>query len=115
MTYKQAEEKIFDAYFKDEIKPLNMDYCVCGTLCNNTHDWYRFSGYKCSHGYSGDDFKRIENALLCNLTGSSYTEEELFNGICASLEVLKTIHKSKGEIIDEVPVFIKRTIFQNLK
>lgn len=36
LTYKQAESKIFDAYFRDEIRPLSPEFCFCGTLCNNS-------------------------------------------------------------------------------
>lgn len=37
-------------------------------------------------------------------------EAALFNGMVASLEILKQIHISRGEIIDTPPVFPKRTL-----
>ena len=35
LTYKQAEDRIFKAYFNDEIKPLDSQFCFCGTLAPN--------------------------------------------------------------------------------
>jgi len=39
MTYKQAYDKIIDAYFKDEIKPMDSNFCFCGTLHGAKRGW----------------------------------------------------------------------------
>lgn len=115
LTCKQAYGKIIDAYFKDEIQPCNRNFCFCGTLCDNTSNWYG-SGlqgwHKDYNGYSGDDFVRMENALLSELIADDHPcyEEVLFSRMCAALEVLKQIHLERGEVIDEAPVFTKRTL-----
>ena len=115
-TYAQAYNLIIDAYFKDEINPGNPFFCFCGTLCDNTHAWYgsRMSGYHYgSHGYTGDDFVRMEKALCSNQRNKGndpHYEDSLFNGMCAALEVLKEIHRSRGEDVDSVPEFTKRQL-----
>lgn len=122
LTYKEAKEKIFDAYFKDEIQPFNTCFCFCGTLCDNNSSWYNFhAGLHCdgmllqthypSHGYSGEELKRMEYALLRELPiDRNNYEVKLFEGMCSALEVLKEIHKSRGENVDEEIPFVKRDL-----
>jgi hypothetical protein len=126
MTYNEAYNKIIDAYFKDEIKPFHPAFCFCGTLCENKAEWYGISlfestmggvfssSHHASHGYTGQHFERMESALLNRLCfvdqKSDNWEDALFKGMCAALEVLKQIHLSKGEIIDEVPEFKRRVM-----
>lgn len=123
MTYKQAYDKIIEAYFKDEIHPLDSSFCFCGTLCDNKTDWFGSARYFHfdSHGYKGDDFVLMETALLdtiypsdtpvgFNCIGSPGYEQLLFEGMCAALDVLKQIHIERGEAIDEVPEFTKRQL-----
>lgn len=132
LTYKEAYDKIIDAYFKDEIKPMDAEFCFCGTLNNNSSNW-KVADY----GYSYRDFKMMESALLIRLsdfyivninkgrdvehsfwvgsvceTGEEY-ENALFNGMCAALDVLKQIHLDRGEIIDE-PIKFKKRELQSL-
>ena len=42
-------------------------------------------------------------------------EDKLFEGMCAALEVLKQIHKERGEDVDSVPEFKKRKLQTNEK
>jgi hypothetical protein len=121
--------KIIDAYFKDEIRPMSPSFCFCGTLNDNKNNW-------CSREpnnkpqYSFQEFGEMEAALLealipfgANRTGvgagewrgslersKNGYEEALFKGMCAALEVLRTIHEEHGEIIDQSPVFKKREL-----
>lgn len=115
MTYKDAYDKIIQAYFKDEIKPMNKHFCFCGTL---GVEWWTGSG-----DYRIAEYQRMEFALLSEMgvvgifragpsvcqfisTGDPSKhpkyEDTLFNGMCAALEVLKEIHRSRGENVDEV-------------
>lgn len=119
LTYKEAYDKIIDAYFKNEIKPLDSRFCFCGSLCNGKQ-WLCGNEF-----YSSSEYKRMESALLYELrmipthctTNHTYHyipspgyEEKLFDGMVAALDVLKQIHISRGEIIDEPVTFKKRDL-----
>lgn len=120
LTYKQAEDRIFKAYFKDEIQPYNPDFCFCGSLCDNKRDWYSKAAYAIGwhfdfYGYSGSDFYKMEFALLDRISEISENDENyedaLFEGMSAALDVLKQIHLERGEIIDEpIETFKKREL-----
>ncbi len=131
MTYKQAEDKVFKAYFKNQIKILDPHFCFCGTLSGGD-DWTTvvFSEIK-PPPYSYNEYGRMEKALFSPFKNvewcdngeistsgimNSYDilkledfEDKLFEGFCAALSVLKEIHISRGEIID-APVFKKRQL-----
>lgn len=125
LTYKQAYDKIIDAYFKGEIEPGDNQFCFCGTLANDD-EWRRFGGM-----YRRDEYLNMEHALFSGMSIVLKTkvdsfmsiidfnelkerdkyEEALFEGMCAAIEVLKDIHRSRGENVDEdVPVFTKRQL-----
>jgi len=122
LTYKEAYNKIIDAYFKDEIKPLDTNYCFCGTLSPN-RGW-DFQLNDCEYPYSRTEYRRMELALLDKLSDckivskkgvysffpSHSYEKKLFSGMCAALEVLKQIHKDRGENVDEETTFTKRVL-----
>jgi hypothetical protein len=121
MTYNEAYNKIIDAYFKNEIKPYKAKFCFCGTLCDKSDAWHGVTGFtifQSAHndynGYAGDDFVRMETALLESIRGvrrlSDAYEDALFAGMCAALEELKAIHKSRGENVDELPKLTKRQL-----
>jgi len=121
LTYQQAYDKIIQAYFRDEIKPKDSCFCFCGNLCDNSNAWHHGNGFlnhKPSHGYSGKELIRMEVALMFNSTlmeeygkeGSKEYEDALFIAMCAALEVLKQIHKERGEDVDGVPEFTKRNL-----
>ena len=134
MTYQQAYNKIIDAYFKDEIKPFDAQFCFCGTLCGSS-DWL----YNREDSYSPAEYTKMELALFSGLRsiglrimqnqGSTATpvmgildvitharyEDALFAGMCAALEVLKEIHRERGENVDDVPEFTKRMIDTSVK
>lgn len=129
MTYKQAYDKIIDAYFKDEIRPMNPSFCFCGTLDGGSDDWCYAKGLF----YTKKEYVKMEYALLIKLlpfgieedgghshpgqwSGDLYTEKEgyedtLFSGMSAALDVLKQIHLDRGEIIDDpIETFKKREL-----
>lgn len=123
LTYKEAYDKIIEAYFKNEIQPLSASFCFCGTLANNECEWFDIrNSEKIIHGYSGLEYFKIESALLktmqkefggpiCASFDSPLYEDALFNGMCVALEVLKEIHRSSGENVDEEVVpFTKRNL-----
>lgn len=131
LTYKQAYDKIIQAYFRDEIKPKNSDFCFCGTLSPNRGDWnviQYFSwgeekpefinyNYNWAEPYTLYEYKKMEWALIHhkNIYGGYNNvncdgEDALFAGMSAALDVLKEIHQSRGEDVDGVQVFTKREL-----
>lgn len=126
LTYKQAYDKIIEAYFKDEIEPGDVEFCFCGTLSHDKN-WHLKNRNKKVYTYSLKEYSEMEYALLkpmgCDRLHNSPAswgipgnvlakvddyENMLFTGMCAALDVLKQIHIERGEIIDEVPEFKKR-------
>lgn len=122
MTYKQAYDKIIEAYFKNQIEPYLSSFCFCGTLCDNKTDWRAdkyegiFSGdvHKDFMHYTGKQYADMERALLLPLVKvhiySLRYEDTLFEGMCAALDVLKSIHKERGEDVDEELKLTKRNL-----
>lgn len=136
LNYQQAYDKIIDAYFKDEIKPFDADFCFCGTLAGSGSWVWRkrhvdFPFIQEAHNYTPFEYRKLEIALLtpfkrigarqCGLGRGDWTEEDsyksgnyeevLFSGMCAALDVLKEIHRSRGENVDEVQTkFVKREL-----
>ncbi len=130
MNYQTAYNKIIEAYFKDEIQPLQPKFCFCGTLSPNS-SWniqrrYRL-WYDISYPYTPHEYGLMENAFLkplvdVPLEGDTFSfggrtfvpsplyEGKLFEGMCAALEVLKQIHIGRGEKIDEEIIFKKREL-----
>lgn len=131
-SYKEQYDKIIDAYFKGEIKPMDSKFCICGTLDNNDSSWCDY-GIKNGKHYTQKEYGRIEYALLNQMrrfgveyefaennhtggwcgplrTDKSGYEDALFSGMCAALEVLKQIHIEHGETIEDTPVFTKRNM-----
>lgn len=131
LTYRQAYDKIIQAYFKDEIKPNDLAFCFCGTL-QGSDKWYFPISYANILLYTGKEYKRMEHALFeafeeyadqsfpCfhvdyNEETIPDYEERLFKGMSAALDVLKEIHRSRGENVDEViPAFTKRELAKAL-
>jgi hypothetical protein len=124
MKYSEAYDKIIQAYFNDEIKPNNTNFCFCGTLCGGKQ--WASRGLQNIVWYSYEEFGEMEKALFSpwphvvfyanGMTGGRADElaedyeEKLFVGMCAAIEVLKQIHITRGEIIDETPSFTKRQL-----
>ncbi|MDB5200534.1 MAG: hypothetical protein JWO92_2497 [Chitinophagaceae bacterium] len=137
MTYNEAYNKIIDAYFKDEIKPFDERFCFCGNLSNNCSSWNNLhSRYFEESPYTYEEYKRMElhlmNTVVLVTTGQLWQsengigieviktvkeikvhpdyEDALFSGMCAALDVLKQIHKGRGENVDEEIPFTKREL-----
>jgi len=115
LTYKEAYDLVIEAYFRDEIRPLEAQFCICGTLCGNDSGWY-LDSYKPNYvnaGYTGRELKMIEEPLIDHFIDDEDNpeyENALFNGMCAALEVLKKIHRERGENVDELPALTKRQL-----
>jgi hypothetical protein len=133
MTYNEAYNKIIEAYFKDEIRPFDPDFCFCGTLNRNNNSWCNlYHDSSVVPEYQPMEFVKMESALLTPFIKISNNvervgddpgewsghvcpstlgyEDALFAGMCAALEELKAIHKSRGENVDELPKLTKRQL-----
>lgn len=141
MTYKQAYDKIIDAYFKDEIRPFHPEFCFCGTLCDNTRAWTcslsidilpytlleygamekaLFSGFpgtiwKRNGTVNTSEFDKIYKTISLNELLYPEAEEHIFNGMCAALDALKQIHIGRGENVEELPLLTKRNLQDDKK
>lgn len=123
MTYNEAYSKIIDAYFRDEIRAMDSNFCFCGTLSPVGGRWNIYYEAK-EHFYTHHEYKKMEFALIHTVNENKgnndydpkkhpYNEQyeaALFAGMSAALDVLKQIHIERGEVIDEVPVFTKRQL-----
>lgn len=128
LTYRQAYDKIIEAYFRNEIEPGSNEFCFCGTLSKD--DEWRFAKGN-EYPYSRDEYLKMEHALFSGMSIALNTivscgisvfdfddlkkkekyEEALFFGMSSALEVLKDIHRSRGEKEDEAtPEFTKRQL-----
>lgn len=113
LTYKQAYDKIIEAYFKDEIKPYDPKFCFCGTLNKGCDDYWKTYDIKLDGiYYYGAELQKLEEALFSKLPRycPDRGEEKLFAGMCAALDVLKEIHRERGENVDELPTLTKRQL-----
>lgn len=140
LTYKEAYDKIIDAYFKDEIQPYNTEFCFCGTLGyakyspSNNGRWMQWAPI-----YTTEEYTKMENALLKTIADRLLGEENylsiylgtvedtlrgnrkkvdthpnyedaLFEGMCKALDELKEIHRQRGEDVDSLPQLTKRKL-----
>lgn len=105
MTFKEAYDKIIEAYFKDEIKPFEAEFCVCGTLHGSScWQWAEDSPY------SNLQYIKMEHALFRgikeidgrNWSAAEFVNSELaiFTGMSMAIDVLREIHESRGEVIE---------------
>ena len=141
LTYQQAFNLITEAYIKDEIRPYKQEFCFCGTLNNNDGQYWSSAKKKHDgHYYYGFEFQRMEEALLRgikkivlpednsndilfigsgskrdDIQESEKYEDALFQGMSDALDVLKQIHRERGEDVEEVQTkFTKRQLQKGL-
>lgn len=105
-TYQSQYEKLIQAYFKDEIEPMNPFKCFCGVIANNNGMWLYQDKKESKEPYTLEEFRRVEAVFLFGinaidikfLTDGKYTDEGLFNGLLRGLEELKLIHLEHNEL-----------------
>lgn len=124
LTYRQAYDKIINAYYKDDIKPMSTEFCFCGTLSPDP-DWNYADSEKEKYPYSLKEYRIMEAKLLYGdnkkdpwkwykklneFEDYPGYEDDLFVGMSDALEELKKIHMERGENVDDVPEFTKRSL-----
>lgn len=155
LTYKQAYDRLTEAYIAGKVEPFNPCSCFIGNLLL-TDNWMElrngWSECKVNKGrnplfinyenYTNIEIVRMEHifmkeyvmnhptgkgknfsTLIMYYSGEDYVinrmansgidEEALFKAFCVALDELREIHLSKGEDLEEVPVF-KRRLQTNL-
>lgn len=135
-TYKEQFDKITRAYIANELEPYDNCACFIGNLLNNDPEWssgrirtnFRefsiqksgiMSAEACikrqAYGfYTLHEIYEMEANFMSTIEHSAsnteyYNEDGLFHAMESTLEMLKQIHISKGEQVDEIP-FTKRQL-----
>lgn len=122
-TFIEQYNKVTKAYMNNELKPLDSCACFIGNMLNNKSENWTFCrefnplknpNYsfilipnlmeKEYNFYTSEEIYKLErNFLLMSYCGffNSLTEESLFKAMESTLDMLKKIHESKGEIVEE--------------
>lgn len=130
-TYKEQFDKITRAYIANELNPLDGCACFIGNLLNGNSRWT--FGRKFDWGndglatvcnekfllsivkkeanglYTAQEIVDLEENFLDKYACLLSREDALFHAMESTLEMLKQIHISKGEIVDPIP-FAKRQL-----
>ena len=138
-TYQEQFNKLTEAYIRNKVNPYWGCARFVGNLLNNNGDWeigrelkvscqkpdYDYSiksgncissvlKKECNNLYDAIDIFELEKKFLrsynTSLAEGIDREDALFKAFEVTLDLLKQIHISKGEIIDQEPVFKKRTL-----
>lgn len=127
-SYNEMFNKITEAYISGKLEPCNSCACFIGNMLNGKYGWadkrilsnpiiaLKPDEYETVFGfYTMSEIVSMEENFLhtINLSDgqkSNKYEDTLFMAMETTLDMLKSIHESKGEIIDEAPVFTKRQL-----
>jgi len=135
-TFKEQSEKIIQAYLKCEINAGDACACFVGNLLNNKGEWIdgrhsfeygkvdpnknmRSRAIECINQesnslYTLQEILELEEKFMTERytrTGNDMNREDaLFNAMTSTLEMLKQIHISKGEVIEDEITLQKREL-----
>lgn len=123
-TFYQQRDKLIIAYMQGKLDLCVNSECGVGTILNNYGRWAFVKSiqvdvvsnamkeiFEITGGlYTRQDLINLEMCILNIWANGNFTEDSLFQGICAFLDLLKTIHLSSGEIIEEEIVVEKRKL-----
>lgn len=144
MTYKQAFDRLTEAYIAGNVNPFNPCSCFVGNLLGTerwislrTSSWTdcvvargRHPNYIEYENYTNQEIIDLEHIFMKTYSENhpleglikklsfhiladildNLNEDALYKAFSITLDKLKEIHISKGEIIDKAPVFIKRQL-----
>ncbi len=138
-TFKEQYQKIVSAYYKNKLTPFDNCACFIGNMLNQNVDWQYIRDYgpkgksiisrsirclnigasaiKFESGnlYTTEEILILENNFMKVLDSFSWSpppEDNLFNAMESTLLLLRQIHESKGEIIEDYN-FTKRELICN--
>lgn len=124
-TFREQFDKLVKAYMNDEVRPQNSCACFIGNLLDGEGCWYVFKDwdlstpqYEFDHAnelinhisdgtYTPKELLRIEGAFMRIWLKGGRNEESLYKAFEHALILLRNLHESKGEVIDDY-VFVKR-------
>lgn len=132
LSYKQQFDKLTEAYIQDRVQPYSGCACFIGNLLDGRSEWLNCrGGYDFSkgdydsilvfvdlgewNGYTSMEIIEMEKLFLgiiykeWSIKGIGW-EDALFEAFEKTLELLKEIHTSHGEVIEETPAFNKRQL-----
>lgn len=140
-TFKQQYDKIVGAYLRNELDPHNGCACFVGNLLNKNREWekirvpYAGSHYLDTHFksrlvperqnymigeacvkslsnnlYSAEDVRQLEQNFL-QIFNKNMDEESLFSAMESTLLMLRQMHESKGETVEDY-IFEKRVLIE---
>lgn len=138
-TFQEQYQKIVDAYYKEELEPWNGCACFVGNLLNKKDTWCNaryveigemqtnspileevltFVNKESNGLYSYQEVINLEQNFLniaYNRKNSLWfvkgnqTEDSLFAAMESTLQMLRKIHESKGEVVKDYN-FTKREL-----
>lgn len=113
-TFKEQFDKITTAYFNNELQPIWSECCFIGNLLNGNRDWcylkplwgdtYHQKALDClkneaNNFYTAKEILAMEGTFMKGTKEDD--EESLFAAMDRTLDMLRKIHESKGEIIED--------------
>lgn len=124
-TFREQYDKIVKAYLRDELEPLNSCACFIGNMFDGNWDWcgirpgnqyFGENGYRliADAGYDRSEILGLEANFLhmCRWPdgfSAPPSEESLYEAMESTILMLKKIHESKGEVVEDY-VFEKRQL-----
>lgn len=91
-NYQTQFNKITEAYIKDEIKPLDPQFCFCGTLSPDSNWRNKELFTKHEYDYSWNEFGEMEQSLFSTFTKETEWEAPGFvncNESCVNKRLLR--------------------------
>lgn len=131
ITFKTQYEKLVIAYINNRVEPMSACACFVGNLLNGSSSWVVFKD-SLLHVIPENELKESSDDILLESNGT-YTpreilqmeglfmrtwrrygknEESLFKAFDVTLALLRQIHESKGEKIDDY-IFRKRILSES--
>lgn len=136
-TFREQFDKLVKAYMSDEVKPLNPCACFVGNLLNHSSAWanlryvandgfnFIFVRKSCSAitkyhtersirinsdgTYTVKEIYKLEKLFMNTWHDGGRTEDSLFEAFEKTLLLLREIHESKGEVVEDYS-FTKREL-----
>lgn len=126
ITFKQQFDKLTEAYIRGEVDAFDCKKCFVGNLLNGNGDWMDCRGdigeltdekglktiisIEANGFYTPLEIIQLEERFMDLAPLPSRQHEDLlFEAFSKTLDLLKQIHESKGEIVEPFE-FVKREL-----
>lgn len=120
ITFKTQYEKLVKAYISDKVEPNESGACFIGNLLNGAGEWMCFKHavywqsrdaevqnalfviqQESDNTYTPKELLQIEGAFMRVWRRYGENEESLFKAFEHALMLLRKLHESKGEVIED--------------